>query len=91
MDTQEITFIDIFTQKINNEISIDSIEIPLIQRDYAQGRETKEITRLRKYFLDVLFNAIAGKPEEPVKLDFVYGNIILTFQVCNLCQIILLL
>ena len=75
MDTQAITFIDIFTRKFNNKLNISSIEIPIIQRDYAQGRETKEITRLRNRFLNVMFNAIAGQPDQPVKLDFIYGNI----------------
>mgnify|MGYP006425883489 FL=1 len=71
MDTQAITFIDIFTRKFNNKLNISSIEIPIIQRDYAQGRETKEITRLRNRFLNVMFNAIAGQPDQPVKLDFI--------------------
>lgn len=76
MDTQAITFINIFTRKFINDQNIRGIEIPIIQRDYAQGRETKEVTRLRERFVNVLFNALAGQPEEPVKLDFIYGNII---------------
>ena len=47
------------------------IEIPIIQRDYAQGRiENKQI---RKNFLDALKDSIAE--EKPINLDFVYGNV----------------
>lgn len=46
-----------------------SVEIPIIQRDYAQGRAKKE--KVRNDFLDALKNALTGKP---VELDFVYGN-----------------
>ncbi len=50
---------------------IIKVEIPIIQRDYAQGRDGKQ--ELRKNFLNSLFEAVEGKPLE---LDFVYGNII---------------
>jgi hypothetical protein len=46
------------------------IEIPIIQRDYAQGREGKE--GLRKNFLGALLDAVKGKELE---LDFVYGSV----------------
>ncbi len=44
------------------------LEIPIIQRDYAQGREGKEF--LRKNFLTSLKGAL---DRTKVKLDFVYG------------------
>lgn len=48
------------------------IAIPLIQRDYAQGREGK--AELRKRFLFNLRNALSDKdPNNPLILDFVYG------------------
>ena len=50
------------------------IEIPIIQRDYAQGRIGKE--KLRKIFLTDLKNALDGKlsnNDKVLKLDFVYG------------------
>lgn len=47
------------------------IEIPIIQRDYAQGRIGKE--KLREKFLKDLKNAL--DKNETLKLDFVYGNI----------------
>lgn len=46
------------------------IEIPIIQRDYAQGREGKE--ELRENFLKYLLDAVIGTPKE---LDFVYGSV----------------
>lgn len=47
------------------------IEIPIIQRDYAQGRSGKE--ELRKSFLRDIKSAL--KSNELMKLDFVYGTI----------------
>ncbi|MBI9037735.1 MAG: DUF262 domain-containing protein [Bacteroidales bacterium] len=47
------------------------IEIPIIQRDYAQGRIGKE--KLRELFLKDLKNAL--DKNEPLKLDFIYGNV----------------
>lgn len=47
------------------------IEIPIIQRDYAQGRKGKE--ELRKNFLGALHNAITK--QVPLELDFVYGSV----------------
>jgi hypothetical protein len=52
------------------------IEIPIIQRDYAQGRIGKE--KLREKFLTDLKNALDGKfanNEKVLKLDFVYGSV----------------
>ena len=52
--------------------SVRRIEIPLIQRDYVQGREDHDVERIRREFLGVLHGAVSGlKP--PVSLDFVYG------------------
>jgi hypothetical protein len=56
-----------------SEHGIRSIEIPLIQRDYAQGRQGVAVERIRTEFLDVLHGAATGG--EPVSLDFVYGSI----------------
>lgn len=49
---------------------LSKIEIPIIQRDYAQGREGKE--ELRKNFLTALREAVEDKSLE---LDFVYGSV----------------
>lgn len=52
---------------------IQRIEIPLIQRDYAQGRESPRVRTIRDNFLDALHLALAGG--DPVGLDFVYGEV----------------
>ena len=57
-------------------IQQNEIEIPIIQRDYAQGRLGKE--NLRKNFLGDLKKALdSEKPydNKVMKLDFVYGSV----------------
>lgn len=69
------TFTDIFNSTFKSgeeDVQLTSIVIPKIQRDYAQGRDTQEAIRVRKNFLDALFEAVEGAP---ITLDFVYGNI----------------
>jgi hypothetical protein len=53
-------------------LAVHMIEIPIIQRDYAQGRIGNE--KLREKFLKDLKEAI-DKNGNPLKLDFVYGSI----------------
>lgn len=53
---------------------ISRVEIPLIQRDYAQGRRGEKVDAIRANFLTVLHDAIAGDTPIPVGLDFVYGE-----------------
>jgi hypothetical protein len=51
------------------------IEVPLIQRDYAQGRETEK--EVRDHFLKALHDALVRAPGDstpPLNLDFVYGS-----------------
>ena len=54
-----------------NFLTENNVEIPIIQRDYAQGRLGKE--NLRKNFLADLKNALDS--DGTMKLDFVYGSI----------------
>jgi hypothetical protein len=54
-----------------NFLKENTIEIPIIQRDYAQGRLGKE--NLRKNFLADLKNVLDS--DGMMKLDFVYGSI----------------
>ena len=61
------TFIDIFQGNVKR------IVIPNIQRDYAQGRNTEEIRRVRDRFLAALCNAVTT--DNAIKLDFVYGDL----------------
>ena len=47
------------------------IVIPILQRDFAQGRETGKIPFIRERFLNALYAAI--KENTLLELDFVYG------------------
>ncbi|MBU1722871.1 MAG: DUF262 domain-containing protein [Gammaproteobacteria bacterium] len=47
------------------------IEIPIIQRDYAQGREDKQ--EIRENFLNALLQSIENNIA--IKLDFIYGSV----------------
>jgi uncharacterized protein with ParB-like and HNH nuclease domain len=52
------------------------IEIPMIQRDYAQGRDNSKAGEIRKVFLNKIFTSIKDvieKDKQPLELDFVYG------------------
>lgn len=75
MNSKTYTLMEIFEEKFSDgkkTQKIRRIEIPIIQRDYAQGRLSKDITRVRERFLDALYNAVTN---EPITLDFVYGDI----------------
>lgn len=65
------------TLSFHDLINKQKVEIPIIQRDYAQGRiETKEI---RQNFLNALYESINSN--NPIKLDFIYGsNVSNSFQ-----------
>lgn len=63
---ERLTFYQIFSEKKYQ------VEIPIIQRDYAQGRASEQ--EIRDLFLDVLYSYL----NENVKyrdLDFVYGSL----------------
>lgn len=64
-DQQYITFWKILTGI--------GIEIPAIQRDYAQGRENGRIPVIRKKFITALLSAL--EKSSPLRLDFIYGKI----------------
>lgn len=75
MATYKGTFKSIFEDeiKIGDEyIQLSKIEIPLIQRDYAQGRKTADIQRVRERFVKALHDAVVGTP---ITLDFIYGDV----------------
>jgi uncharacterized protein with ParB-like and HNH nuclease domain len=50
------------------------IEIPIIQRDYAQGRENEQVNEIREKFLTNLKDSL--EKDQPLELDFIYGSII---------------
>lgn len=54
-----------------NFINNHRIEIPIIQRDYAQGRTDK--SDLRKSFLTSIKDSLS-EPNKELKLDFIYGS-----------------
>ena len=75
MSTTLHSFIDIFDTEISDgesSVKLNKIAIPLIQRDYAQGRMDNDVQRVRSRFLDSLYNAVT---KEPITLDFIYGDI----------------
>lgn len=53
-------------------IDNSKIVIPIIQRDYAQGRTNKKVVKIRSKFLEALFTALEN-PSKPIELDFIYG------------------
>lgn len=65
------TFENLTHLNISQYVEIKNIVIPIIQRDYAQGREN-EVLR-RNAFLTTIFNAL--KVGKEIDLDFVYGEI----------------
>ncbi len=67
------TYNALFIHRAPDAPAVERIEIPLIQRDYAQGRESGIVERIRNSFLDVLHSAVTGG--ECVSLDFVYGDV----------------
>ena len=75
MATTLHSFMDIFDTRFEdgeNSIQLQKIIIPIIQRDYAQGRDNPDVVRVRERFIEALYKAVA---ENPITLDFVYGDI----------------
>ncbi len=65
---ERLSFFKLFSQKHYK------LDIPIIQRDYAQGRTNEETKEVRSDFLDALFGYLEeGKPNRD--LDFVYGTL----------------
>jgi len=50
-----------------------NISIPIIQRDYAQGRNNTDIVEIRDNFLDAIDKKLSKN--ENLHLDFIYGSI----------------
>lgn len=75
MATTLHSFMDIFDTKFEDgagSIQVQKIIIPIIQRDYAQGRDNPDVARVRERFIEALYKAVT---ENPITLDFVYGDI----------------
>ena len=74
MNQTQTSFAQLFGKSQGTNHIINKIEIPLIQRDYAQGRHGEVVERIRKNFLDALYNAVMPGGEV-ISLDFVYGDV----------------
>lgn len=67
------SFNELFLLKNEHDgIEINQVTIPIIQRDYAQGRINDDVKRIRDRFLSSLYDAINN---EGICLDFIYGDI----------------
>jgi len=71
--SHETSFAGLFDLWDHGEQVVASVEIPMIQRDYAQGRENDDVLPIRRNFLRTLHSAAIG--EKRVSLDFVYGKV----------------
>ncbi|WP_062312146.1 DUF262 domain-containing protein [Demequina rhizosphaerae] len=60
-------------RSVDDRPYVASIEIPIIQRDYAQGREDEATATIRRDFLDVLLRAVTT--DASIDLDFIYGEV----------------
>ena len=56
-----------------DDTQVNGIIIPIVQRDYAQGRLSESVNRIRTRFLQVLYEALTK--DRKIKLDFIYGNV----------------
>lgn len=67
-------------QEINKKYNLKSllneykVVIPLIQRDYAQGRKDKRTTEVRKKLLQDINTALIDTNVRPLDLNFIYGK-----------------
>lgn len=57
-------------------IKEQNIEIPIIQRDYAQGRLDYKATEIRDSFLTSIIDTLRSEERKTLVLDFVYGSTI---------------
>ncbi|MFV0172205.1 MULTISPECIES: DUF262 domain-containing protein [unclassified Empedobacter] len=61
------------TKSFHDIISEHVVEVPIIQREYAQGRKTEKVKSIRKRFVRDLVKSIIDNRE--IHLGFVYGKI----------------
>lgn len=52
---------------------VERVEVPIVQRDYAQGRTDKASERIREDFLSALHTALTSNT--PLSLDFIFGDV----------------
>jgi hypothetical protein len=73
MGSRVTSFVGLFENASDDQIDLLGIEIPLIQRDFAQGRVDDRAGRIRESFLDALHDAATGGDQ--LGLDFIYGEV----------------
>lgn len=66
------SYVQMFSEHSGAAPVVAAVTIPMIQRDYAQGRDDERSLEIRLNFLEALLNAVAGGPS--VGLDFIYGR-----------------
>lgn len=74
MKSYVTTYNSLFARRAADAPVVERIEIPIIQRDYAQGRDSPAVARIRANFLDVLHDALTTG--SPISLNFVYGDVV---------------
>lgn len=77
---KKYSFADLLTQSIvieengsEKEITINNLEIPRIQRDYAQGRKINDKLLSGSSFLTAIFDHLENDTE--MEMDFIYGAV----------------
>lgn len=65
-----LEFLDFKFLEVSKAHNILTAEIPMLQRDYAQGRRSQE--RVANAFLDAIFDVLRGE-REVLHLDLIYG------------------
>ena len=55
-------------------VSTNAIVIPIIQRDYAQGRANDDVRQIRESFIKKIFKVL-GNDSSKLELDFIYGSL----------------
>ena len=66
------SFVQLFGRRCN-DVEIRAVEIPKIQRDYAQGRKTERVRLIRERFVADLCDTLEGS--HTIDLDFVFGDV----------------
>lgn len=67
------TFLALFDAPQGDRPAIKEIEIPIIQRDFAQGRQDEDTRAIRERFVDAIVHAVTTGEE--MGLDFIYGDV----------------
>ena len=73
LQTSLTSYVELFGEHDPKTPTVTRIEVPLIQRDYAQGRIDPITDEIRERFLDALHDALTGG--KAIDLDFVYGEV----------------